>query len=136
MKNGAKNYDISLENDREIQIGKVLHPSCEDARSQDPAIHMEYLIKKNKKYIQRKQKEASANKKSQDEKALGNHCIIEERKNRDEGKLERFQFSADTIQKNRVPIREIGVKFSESCNFKLSKLIRAVGLPASSCRTK
>ena len=62
LKNDAKNCDISLENDRKIQIGKVLHPSCEHSRSQDPAIYMEYLIKKNKKYIQRKQKKASANK--------------------------------------------------------------------------
>ena len=72
--------------------------------------------------MERKQKEASTNKKSQDEKALKNHCIIEERKNQDEGKSGRFQFSADTIQKNRVPIREIGINFS---NFRNSNFLNS-----------
>ena len=116
VKNDAKNYDISPENDREIQNGKVLQRSYEDARSQDPVTLMKYLIKKNKKYVERKQKEASTNKKSQDEKALKNHCIMEERDNQDEEKLGKIQISADTNQKNRVPIREIGIKFSEFRN--------------------
>ena len=114
--NAAKNFEISLENKREIPFDKVSQTECEDAKSQDQVILMRNLIKKNKKYVQKKQKEASSKKNLQDKKALMNHCIIEERVKQDEEKLERNQISADTIQKKSVPIREIGVNFFELRN--------------------